>query len=105
MHVLVVNFNLTGMTEQQYEKLCDDVAPAFAAAPGLLSKIWIKNSDAGIYGGIYQFRDRGAFQQFTESELCKSVASHPNFTNVTAHTFEVQEAPTRVTHGLAVALA
>ena len=55
MRILVVNFNLAGVNEQQYEGLCDQIAPAFAAVPGT--------------------------------------------------DFEVQEAPTRVTHGLAPALA
>ena len=33
MHVLVVNFELNGVSEQQYSQLCDDIAPAFAAVP------------------------------------------------------------------------
>ncbi len=105
MHVLVVNFNLSGVTEAQYEGLCDQIAPAFAAVPGLLSKLWIKNADSQIYGGVYLFRDRDALEQFKRSDLFKGVQTHPNLTNVTAAAFELQEAPTRVTHGLAAAMA
>ncbi len=105
MQVLVVNFNLAGVTEPQYEGLCDQIAPAFAAVPGLVSKLWIKNSDTHTYGGVYLFRDREALEQFTRSDLFKGVQAHPNLANVTANAFEVQEAPTRVTHGLAAAVA
>src|SRR5439155_14657503 len=50
MHVTIVNFRLNGVDEQQYASLCDQIAPAFAAVPGLISKVWIKN-DTGTYGG------------------------------------------------------
>ena len=105
MRILVVNFNLAGVNEQQYEGLCDQIAPAFAAVPGLVSKTWIKNAASGTYGGVYLFRDGEALDQFRRSDLFKGVQSHPNLANVTAMDFEVQEAPTRVTHGLAPALA
>ena len=47
MHVLIVNFNLKGVDEAQYARMCDAVAPAFAAVPGLASTLWIKNADTG----------------------------------------------------------
>ena len=100
MHVLVVNFNLKGVDEQQYAALCDQVAPAFAAVPGLLSKVWLKDSANGIYGGVYTFQDRAAFEDFRQSALFGTVAGHPNLTNITARDFGILEAPTRVTHGL-----
>lgn len=100
MHVLVVNFTLRGVTEQQYEQMCDDIAPAFAAVPGLVSKVWLRNSESGTYGGVYQFRDEAAFEQFKGSQLFHGVTNHPNLANVSARDFGVLEAPTRVTHGL-----
>jgi quinol monooxygenase YgiN len=100
MHVLIVNFNLKGVDEQQYAKLCDDIAPAFAAVPGLLSKVWLKDSERGVYGGVYCFEDRAALDRYKASELFKTVGSHPLLTNITASDFGILEAPTRVTHGL-----
>ena len=43
MHVLLVNFNLQGVDERQYAAMCDQIAPAFAAVPGLVSKVWLKD--------------------------------------------------------------
>jgi len=105
MHVLIVNFQLKGVDEAQYAKLCDDIAPAFAAVPGLISKVWLKNSDTGTYGGVYTFADRKAFERYKASDLFRTVAAHPNLANITANDFTVLESPTRVTHGLAAAAA
>ena len=100
MHVLIVNFRLDGIDEAQYERLCDDVAPAFAAVPGLVGKIWLKDSERGFYGGVYLFESADAFARYKESDLFKSVGSHPNLVDVTAHDFSVLESATRVTNGL-----
>jgi len=100
MHVLIVNFRLKGVDEQQYASLCDQIAPAFAAVPGLVSKIWLKNSEAGTYGGVYVWEDRKAFEQFRNGDLFRTVATHPNLADFSATDFGVLEAPTRVTHGL-----
>ena len=97
MHVLIVNFNLKGVDEAQYARMCDAVAPAFAAVPGLASKLWIKNSDTGTYGGVYIFESRDALNRFQETDLFRSLAVNKNLTNITADDFEVLEAPTRVT--------
>ena len=105
MHVLIVNFRLKGVDESQYAKLCDDIAPAFAAVPGLVSKIWLKNSERGVYGGVYVWENREAFERYTASDLFKTVASHPNLADISAQDFGILEAPTRVTNGLLTAVA
>ncbi len=46
------NFNLNGITETDYAAGCDQIAPAFAAVPGLVTKVWLADSDAGVYGGV-----------------------------------------------------
>jgi heme-degrading monooxygenase HmoA len=104
MHVLIVNFKLKGIDEQQYAQLCDTVAPAFAAVPGLLSKVWLKDSEAGTYGGVYFWQDRDAFERYRTSDLFKSVAANPNLIEVTARDFAVLDAPTRVTNGALTAV-
>jgi len=97
MYVLIVNFNLKDVDEAQYARMCDAIAPAFAAVPGLASKLWIKNSDTGTYGGVYIFESRDALNRFEETDLFRSLAVNKNLTNITADDFEVLEAPTRVT--------
>ena len=105
MHVLIVNFKLKGIDEQQYAQMCDQVAPAFAAVPGLVSKVWLKNSETGTYGGVYFWQDRAAFERYCASDLFKSVAANPNLTEITARDFAVLDAPTRVTNGALIAVA
>jgi len=97
MHVLIVNFNLKDVDEAQYARMCDAVAPAIAAIPGLASKLWLKNSDTGTYGGVYIFESRDALNRFQENDLFRSLAVNKNLTNITAEDFEILEAPTRVT--------
>ena len=97
MHVLIVNFNLKDVDDAQYARMCDAVAPAFAAVPGLASKLWIKNADTGTYGGIYIFESRDALNRFQETDLFRSLAVNKKPTNITANDFEVPDAPTRVT--------
>ena len=97
MNVLIVSFNLKDVDEAQYARMCDAVAPAFAAVPGLASTLWIKNSDTGTYGGVHIFESRDALNRFQETDLFRSLAVNKNLTNITADDFEVLEAPTRVT--------
>ena len=104
MTVLIIYFNLRNVDEAQYERLCAEAAPAFAAVPGLTSKIWIKNSDTGTYGGIYVFETRDALNRFQESDLFRSLAVNKNLMHITADDFDVIEAPTRVTHGILAAV-
>jgi hypothetical protein len=99
MHVLIVNFELEGVSEAEYDALADQIAPAFAEVPGLVRKIWIANPETGIYGGVYLWRDRQAFEEYRQSELFNTVATHPNLTNITAMDFAVMEGPTEVTRG------
>lgn len=41
MQILIVNFNLDGLSEEAFESSCDELAPAFAAVSGLASKVWL----------------------------------------------------------------
>ena len=97
MHILIINFNLNGIDRAQYESVCDEVAPAFAAVPGLLSKKWLADEATNTYGGVYLFKDKQAMLDYQQSELYSSVGSNPAFANVTAVDFEMLAAPSKVT--------
>ena len=99
MHVQVINFQLKDLSDSEYRKVCDELAPAFAAVPGLQGKIWLANPEANTYGGVYLWRDQEAMQEFSKTELFKSVASHPNLAGLTSTDFAVIESPTRVCGG------
>lgn len=105
MHIQIVNFQLKDITEDDYAALCEQIAPSFAAIPGLISKVFLANPATGTYGGVYTWRDRQAMEAFTHSDLFTSVAQDPHLAGMTSRDFGVLEGPTAVTRGRAVAAA
>jgi quinol monooxygenase YgiN len=104
MHIQVVNFQLSGMSDAEFRSECDGLAPVFAAVPGLISKVWLADPATGTYGGIYTWEDQAAMAQYFESDLFKAVAGHPHFAGLTSRDFSILEGPTRVTRGVATAV-
>ncbi len=102
MHVLVINFSLKGMTDSEFRAMSDEVAPAFAAVPGLVSKTWLADAGSNTYGGVYMFASKADCDAYLASELCGVVKNHPNFASLTARDFGVLEGPSEVTRGLFV---
>jgi hypothetical protein len=100
MEIVVINFALDGMTEHDYELLCEQVAPAFAAVEGLRSKVWLAAPDRNTYGGVYTFASEADVEAFLASQLAADVASHPNLKDLDIRRFHVLDEPTRITHGL-----
>lgn len=105
MHIQVVNFHLKNLSDAAFRAHCDEVAPAFADVPGLVSKVWLANAATNTYGGVYAWTSREAMEAFGKSELFGAVASDPQLADITSRDFEVLEGPTSVTHGLAAVRA
>ena len=105
VEILVINFSLEGMTEPEYRKQCDEVAPAFAAVPGLVSKVWLADRANGVYGGVYTFENDAAMDAYLTSDLLAQVAANPGLVDISVRRFEVLSEPTAITHGLAPAAA
>ena len=99
MHILIVNFNLGGITEEDYLGLVEPIAPAFAGLTGLVSKTWLANKETNTYGGVYVWSDRGAMEAYKETDIYKGMQANPHFENVTITDFAVVESATRVTRG------
>jgi hypothetical protein len=97
MHVQIITFRLVDMDESGYRAACTEMAPAFAALPGLLAKVWLADPEAGTYGGVYLFRDREAMESYAASELFATVAAFPHFTDIVARDFAVYDDLTRLT--------
>src|SRR5687768_1622992 len=104
MHVQVINFKLKGVDEAGYRRLCDELAPAFAALPGMESKVWLANPETGTYGGVYTWRDRQAMEAFARTDLFQAVLNHPNLDGITSTDFGVIESATQATRGMPVAV-
>lgn len=103
--MLVITFQLDGMSVQEFHALCDQIAPTWAEIPGMISKVWLEDTESNTYGGIYTWQSRQAMEQFLNSELFNAVATNPNFTNASVQDFGVIEAPTHITRGLPAVLA
>lgn len=77
MHVQVVTFELDGITEEQYHRTCEQATGTFASQPGLLAKLWLRSPESGIYGGVYLWRDREAFERYVAGDVFASIGSDP----------------------------
>ena len=99
MHILVINFNLKGIGDEDYRGLIEPIAPAFAGLPGLVSKTWLANAATNTYGGVYVWSDRGAMEAYKETDIYKGMQANPHFENVTVTDFPVVENATRATRG------
>ncbi len=100
MELLIINFNLNGITENQYAAVCDEIAPAFAAVPGLVRKVWLADSTAGVYGGVYTFETGASLEAFLASDLFAQVGAMKELSAISVRRFGVLAAPTGVTRGL-----
>jgi hypothetical protein len=100
MQILIVNFNLDGLTEEQFAGSAEHLAPMFAAVPGLVSKVWLADRADGVYGGVYTFESAKALDDYLASDLFAGIGATPGLANISVRRFGVLEAPTRVTRGL-----
>jgi hypothetical protein len=105
MKIQIVTFELDGIGEDAYANMCDELAPTFAAVPGLSTKLWLADRDANTYGGIYVFSDADAQTAFARSDLYGAVAGNPNLTALSSRAFDVLPGPTLVTGGGRLAAA
>jgi quinol monooxygenase YgiN len=78
--VLVTNFTYS-VGRPEFEQMAAQLAPAFAAVPGCLWKIWLIDADKKQAGAVYLFNDDAALQAFKASPLVASVLSHPALSN------------------------
>ena len=99
MQILIVNFNLDGLSEEDFASACDELAPAFAAVQGLVSKVWLADRAEGTFGGVYTFESERAVDDYLESELWAGVGATPGLVNISVRRFGVLDGPTRVTRG------
>jgi hypothetical protein len=101
VQILIVNFNLERLSEEEFQAGWDEIAPAFAAVPGLASKVWLADPAEGVFGGVYAFESAEALDDYLESDLWAGVGANPGLVNISVRRFGVLEGPTRVTRGLA----
>jgi hypothetical protein len=101
MHVQVVTYRLADSTgdvsDADFIEANKEFAEMMTAVPGLLAKVWLKNTDEKVYGGLYLWHDQEACESFLESELWESVVTDDSVTDLASHDFEVMEELTKLT--------
>jgi hypothetical protein len=103
VHTVIITFDLVDMTPDRYETVCAELAPAFAALPGLLAKIWLTDEQDARRGGVYLFRDTASADAFLGSTLARTVATNPHFAGLTVSRYTVDTATTvRTQPGVAI---
>ena len=101
MHIQIVTFQLDGISEADYRRQCEALAPVFAELPGLIAKVWLADPATNTFGGVYTWQNRGAMERYLASDLYAGMVTHPHLAGVTTRDFAVLTEPTRVTRGLA----
>lgn len=105
MYIQVVTFHLKDVSEQAYQALCEDVAPAIANAPGLISKVFLANNETNTYGGVYSWRDRAAMEAWKQSDIFRGLETNPKLVGVESREFGILERATEITRGLTAVTA
>lgn len=104
MYVQLVTFKLNGLSEEQYHDACREETGAFAELPGLLSKVWLRDADSAIYGGLYLWQDRESYEAYVAGDVFRSIQQDPSLTGVSSQGFDHFEDLTKATQpGLTVA--
>jgi hypothetical protein len=100
MHALFISYSLRDANPAQHAELCEQLAPAVAAVPGLVSKTWLVNAETGRFGGFYVFESRAAFERYVASELFATLMSLGSVVDeVVTSEFSVAGIPTALTKG------
>lgn len=98
MHVQVVTYGLADETsDADFIEANQEFAEAMAAVPGLLAKVWLKNADDKVYGGVYLWRDRAAYDNFVASDLWREVLSDETMVALSSSDYAVMEDLTKAT--------
>jgi hypothetical protein len=96
MHVQVATYRTIGISEAEFIDANKEFAEMMTTVPGLLAKIWLRGPD-DVYGGIYLWEDRAAYESFLASELWTEVVNDESMLDLTSHDFAVMEQLTRTT--------
>jgi len=98
-YIQVVNFNLEGITHDDFIGVAIEVASNFAALPGLIQKVWLSDEANNTYGGVYSWSSKEACEAYRSGELyAGALTNNPNFTNLSDKGFGVLDGPSKITH-------
>ena len=97
MHVQVVTYRIPDISDPEFIDANREFADMMADVPGLLAKVWLKDPDGSVYGGLYLWDDRQACQNFLAGELWGEVLKDESVSDLASHDFAVMEELTKTT--------
>jgi hypothetical protein len=97
VHVQVVTYTISETSDEEFAQANREFASMMAAVPGLLAKIWLKAPTGSVYGGVYLWQDRQAYENFVESELWASVLGDDSLSDLDSRDFGAMEELTKLT--------
>jgi hypothetical protein len=97
MVLQIVQFQLAGIGQLEYEAEAERIAPTFADLPGLIAKVWLADPGEDTYGGVYLWTDRAAAEAYANGELLAVARRNPAFSNVRSSIFDTLAGPTALT--------
>jgi len=97
--IQVVNFNLEGVTHDDFMGVANEVSPNFATLSGLMTKVWLSDEGNNTYGGVYSWENEESCKAYRSGELyAGALANNPNFVNLSDDGFSVLDGPSKITH-------
>jgi hypothetical protein len=104
MHAQIITYKLNGISHAEYAaRMVEPDSPILAKVPGLHSKVWLANAETNTFGGFCLWNTRADMESFMASELVAAVVARPFLSDIDVKDFEVPEAASRITRGLAAA--
>ena len=97
MHAQVITFELNGITEEQFRGAAGADVPAFAALPGLLAKIWLRDPEANTYGGMYIWADQESYEGYIKGDIFNALRTDQHLKNFDSRDFGVFDDLTSLT--------
>lgn len=97
MHVQVATYKIDEISDEEFIEANQEFASMMSAVPGLLAKVWLKAPDGSLYGGVYLWRDREAYEDFIGTELWTSVLNDDSLSELESRDFAVMHDLTKAT--------
>ena len=99
MILRIVNFTLSGIDDEQFQRHAATVADGFNQWEGLTAKLWLHDPHTGTYGGAYLFADQAAADASRATDLFRGMEANPAFADLTVREYEVIDHLTAITGG------
>jgi heme-degrading monooxygenase HmoA len=97
MHVQIITYRIGEVSDPEFNEANREFAELMKDVPGLVTKVWLKSDEPGVYGGVYLWRDRESCEAFLASELLAAVKADESVHDLTSHDYAVNEEMTKIT--------